>query len=236
MTKTPLVVFLALGLAGSADLGRADTPRYSNVELVSISPQTRLVVIKNTDDREETLMLDDTVAGLDGFRPGDRVILTVRTEPGMSRISAISKSATATALASGSPSSPPPAIVPSGNAALDAFASQVSTFARQAAQVDSVWNGFKTSCDVTLTSSYPDGRDWFSLWDGTAKMDVTSGNCRDLFNQVLTQGEAVKVGMAGAEDGARRAGIAPGDVREVRQRFSMEWGGWGLPAPDPLKL
>jgi hypothetical protein len=236
MTKPPLVAILVFGLAGSADLGRAATPRYSNVELVSISPQTRLVVIKNTEGREETLKLDDTVAGLDGFQAGDRVILTVRTEPGMSRVSAISKSAAATSPPPGSPSSLPPAIVPSGNAALDAFAGQVATLARQAAQVDSAWNSFKTTCDVTLSSSYPDGRDWFSLWDGTAQMDVTSGNCRDLFNQVVTQGEAVRVGMAGAEDGARRAGIAPGDVREVRQRFSMEWGGWSLPAPDPLKL
>jgi hypothetical protein len=66
-------------------------------------------------------------------------------------------------------------------------------------------------------------------------MEMTSGSCRNLFNQVVGQGETVKAGMAGAEEAARKTALEPGDLREVLRRYSMEWGGWSLPAPDPLK-
>jgi len=111
----------------------------------------------------------------------------------------------------------------------------VATLAQQAALVDALWDDFKTTCGVTLRSSYADGRDWFSLWDDTAQFDVSSGACRDLFNQVVERGEAVKGGMARAEEAARAANLVPGDLRATRRRHSMEWSGWGGPAPELLK-
>jgi hypothetical protein len=239
MKHAHVIAFLVtcLGVPSGLSAGQA-TPRYTNAELVSVNTQTRLVVIKGADGRAETLKLDDGVTGLEGLRAGDRVMVTVRGEPGMSRVRSIVKSvATTTAApkppaASRRPAEDVPAVAP----ALRTFADQVSALAEQAGQVDSLWNNFRTSCNVTLRSSYPEGRGWFSIWDSAAQMDVTGGSCRDLFNQVVEQGETVKKGMAGAEEAARTAALTPGDLREVRRRYSMEWGGWSLPAPDPLKL
>jgi len=58
---------------------------------------------------------------------------------------------------------------------------------------------------------------------------------RDLFNQVVGRGEAVKGGMVRAEEAARAANLVPGDLRATRRRHSMEWSGWGGPAPELLK-
>lgn len=238
MNQAHLVGFLVAGLGLSPGLSAGPaTPRYTNAQLVSVDAQTRLVVIKTTDGREETLELDDNVAGLGGLRAGDRVILTVRTEPGRSRVSSIVKSVASTtpapkaaAMARG-PAEDTPAVDP----ALRTFADQVAALAQQAGQVDALWNDFKATCNVTLRSSYSDGRDWFSLWENGTQMEMTSGSCRNLFNQVVGQGETVKAGMAGAEEAARKAALEPGDLREVLRRYSMEWGGWSLPAPHPLK-
>lgn len=214
------------------------TDRYTNVELVSFDPQTRLLVVKTTTGEKQTLELDDTLTGLGGIRSGDRVILTVRGEPGPGRVSAIRKS-----LAVGAKSPPPSAptrrIVAGADspesASLRSFADQVAGLSRQAGEVDGAWNAFRTACSVSLKSSYPEGRDWFSLWENSAQMDLTSGPCRDLFNDVVGQGETVKAGMVGAEEAARKAALEPGELREVRRRYSMEWGGWGLARPEALE-
>jgi hypothetical protein len=227
------LLLIAWGSAAGVRAQQA-TSRYTNAELVSISPQTRLVVIKDATGREQVLKLDDTVAGFEGLRAGDRVILALRGEPGMTRIASIAKSV-------GRPPSvdPPttraPAEASTPSPELDAFAEQVATLAQQADRVDALWDDFRTTCSVTLRSSHADGRDWFSLWDNTAQVDVSSGACRDLFNQVVGRGEAVKGGMVRAEEAARVANLVPGDLRATRRRHSMEWSGWGGPAPELLK-
>jgi hypothetical protein len=227
------LLLIAWGSAAGVKAEQA-TSRYTNAELVSISPQTRLVVIKNSTGREQVLKLDDTVTGFEGLRAGDRVILALRGEPGMTRISSIVKSVGRPPSAD-PPATRAPAEVSTPSPELDAFAEQVATLAQQADRVDALWDDFKTTCSVTLRSSYADGRDWFSLWDNTAQVDVSSGGCRDLFNQVVGRGEAVKGGMVRAEEAARAANLVPGDLRATRRRHSMEWSGWGGSAPELLK-
>lgn len=236
MKQAHLVSLLVGSLAVSAAAQPA--PRYTNAQLVSVNAQSRQVVIKNTDGKEETLQLDDTVADLGELRAGDRVILTLREEPGVTRVSSIAKSL-ARATAASAPAPPAPvavAVVVPASPGLAAFSDRVAAMSQQAGIVDVLWGDFKTTCNAALRSNYPDGRGWFGLWEESgAQMDVTSAPCRDLFNEIIGKGEAVKAGMAQAEEGARKADLAPGDLREVRRRYSMEWGGWGLSAPQPLK-
>lgn len=236
MRHRHLAFFVTACLAAAAAATAAQpAPRYTNAELVSVNPQTRLLVIKDTDARQRTLRLDDNVVGLEDLRAGDRVILTLREESGTTRVSSIAKSQASTASPAPEAAPRPAQAAPVVAPALQDFADQVAALSLQAAPVDALWNEFVTTCNVTLRSGYADGRDWFSLWDETAQIDVSSGTCRDLFNQVVGKGEAVKAGMAGAEETARRAALAPGDLRETLRRYRMEWGGWALPAPDPLK-
>jgi hypothetical protein len=50
----------------------------------------------------------------------------------------------------------------------------------------------------------------------------------------VTAGEGVKKGMAAAEEGVRKT-LDPGEVRDIRTLYSMDWEGWTLPAPAKLQ-
>jgi len=54
-------------------------------EVLSLNVQQRLLVVRTNDGAEQTLELDAKVAGFADLRPGDRVILTLRGEPGRAR-------------------------------------------------------------------------------------------------------------------------------------------------------
>lgn len=233
----------ALVLAGSSGYAQAPVPKYTNAEVVKVRTQERLLVIRDNDGVERTLEFGDQLTGTAELRPGDQVILTLGGAPGRQRVESVSKAEAAsgskvqTARVSVRAVPPVPATADEADvdarAAADAFDQRVANLAAQALRVDSLWNSFKTSCNVLVRSgtALDGGRQWLSLWDGSAQVDLSSGQCRDLYNQVLGLGQAVNVGMADAEDSARRV-LAPGQLREIERRHSLEWGGWGRSAPE----
>jgi hypothetical protein len=225
---------VALALAGSSVFAQ-QTPKYTNAEVVKVRSQERLLVIKNSDGVEQTLELDDHVVGIGELRPGDRVILTLRGEPGRARIESFSKSEASQTRAA-SPQQRPRAVVEDAGEetrASDAFEARVAALAQQSVRVDGLWSSFRTSCNVLLRggAAYEGARPWLSLWDGTAQVDLSSGNCRDMYNQILGLGQAVNEAMADAEETAGRV-LSPGRIREIERRHSLEWGGWGRGAPE----
>ena len=225
---------VALALAGSSAFAQ-QTPKYTNAEVVKVRAQERLLVIKNTDGVEQTLELDDHVAGIGELRPGDRVILTLRGEAGRSRVESFSKSEASQTRAASQPQRPRAVVDDTGaeTRAGDAFEARVAALAAQSVRVDGLWSSFRTSCNVLLRggAAYDGARPWLSLWDGAAQVDLSSGNCRDMYNQIVSLGQAVNEAMADAEDAAGRV-LSPGRIREIERRHSLEWGGWGRGAPE----
>jgi hypothetical protein len=223
-----LVGLLAVALLGSG-LARAaeKAPLYTNAQLVSFDARTRIVVVRTNDGDSVRMRLDDHVAGPPGLRAGDRVILGVREQADMPHVSRIIKSTV-------SPARAPEAQgvradEPEEDPAVDLLDIQVAQIAAQASSVDSVWNSFLLNCDATLRSRYDRG--WFGLWENQVQADLSSGFCRDLYDQVILGGESVKTAMTHAEQTARRSGVWPGEIRDVKRRYAMSWEGWGLPAP-----
>jgi len=105
----------------------------------------------------------------------------------------------------------------------------------QANRVDRLWGELRTNCTVTIRGGQYDGaREWLSLWNDQAQVDLSSGTCRDLFNQVVTQGQALSTEVAAAEESARRL-LEPGQIREILRRNSLDWARWGSPAPALLE-
>jgi hypothetical protein len=271
-------------LAGAAGL-HAQGPQaltMTNAFVVSVDPAQRIMVIKNTDGRQQTVELDDQIAGFGGIRAGDEVVLSLRKGPGRDRIMAMEKSAPTTTSssrtttsttrtttsrppttttqsgASGTATSPalPPvkeetrvttstnreetrAVNPNGEAAaaarneaaLGSYNDRVAALAQQASEVDRLWGEAVRVCNATVDANY-NGREWVSLWDRQVRLDTSTGACREILNQVITAGEAINSGMASAQDAAQRAGLSAGDLRDVNQRYSMDWGGWGTKTPD----
>jgi hypothetical protein len=234
-----LALATAVSILGAATAGAqaADpsTPKYTNAEVVAVKSTERLLVVRNNEGAEQSYLLDDRVASFGDLRTGDRVILTLRGDPGQQRIESFARAGAVTPTPS--PRGLPPATtnVEEVNAAKDALAQRAGVIAAQANRVDRLWGELRTNCTVTIRGGQYDGsREWLSLWSDQAQVDLSNGACRDLYNQVLTQGQAVNTDVAAAEESARRL-LEPGQIREILRRNSLDWGRWGSPAPALLE-
>jgi hypothetical protein len=243
------VLVLATGVAVGASARETqgtDTPTYTTAKVVSIDLQNRMLVLRGSDGKAQTAKLDDNLAGFPvGMRTGDQVIVSMRNEPGLPRISSIVKSVPPTGRATvpapktppqtQTQATPPPVVLLAADSpAGRGFDERVAAIALDAHRVDGIWSSFRNSCDVKLTTSYSGSREWTSLWTNSARADLGSGFCRDLFNQIVGLGDSVSRAMAGAEDGVRET-LLPGAIREIRVRHSMDFSGWGSPAPERQK-
>ena len=210
-----------------------DSPTYTNVRVVALDATGRTLVFKNARGVEETLQLDDNLAGFGDVKVGDRVMLTLRAGPGWTRVSSIVKSTALPAQKAAAPVVPDRSVAP-GDPVLDArkaFSSQVARLSVKANEIDRLWNDFRSSCDSMAVEPQDGARGWFSIWEGTARADLSGGFCRDLRTQIIDLGEPIKQEMATAEEVARRT-LQPGDLRDVRRQYRMDWDGWKLSRPD----
>ena len=150
------IAWAGIGVSGVLAQG---TPKYTNAEVLSINAQQRLLVVRTNDGAEQTLELDDQVSGLAELRAGDRVILTMRGEPGRPRVQAFSKTTKVEASASTraepvvTRAEPVVTAVDRGDEELraaESYSRRLADLAAQATAIDNVWSGFRTACNVTL--------------------------------------------------------------------------------------
>src|SRR5262245_47913718 len=187
-----------LGLAGPTPLARAqEPPTYTNVEILSVDAKSRLLVIRNKDGVRQTVELDDRVAGVGDIKAGDKVIVGLRSSAGRARVSSITRATKANPATAGEAPAAGAALVvekslPAGTAI---FRDRVAALSDEAKRVDSLWSQFRDACSVSVSGGYDDSREWLALWDGAAKMDLSSGFCRDLHNQLVSAGSSVNDGM-----------------------------------------
>lgn len=230
-----LLAGAALTLAPASTASAEGTPTYTNGRVLALDPTQRTLVIETAGGEKQRLELDDNTAGFGDIKSGDRVILMINGAAGRQRVSSISK--VTASLPQPAPATPrstlPKEDSKQAEAARRIFSERVAVVAPQAGRVDSLWSTFKDTCEPSMSARYDDGREWFGLWDGQVRADLSSGFCRDLYNQIIGQGEAVKTQMAAAEDVARRS-LVPGSIREIRRRYALDWEGWGLSAPERL--
>jgi hypothetical protein len=215
----------------------AEAPLYTNARLVSVDTRTRVMVVRNNDGKTERMRLGDLVRLPAGLRPGDEMILAVTRAPEMPRVSRVLRSvrqapglSAERTVARRSPPDERAAPEDETGAAREALNGQVGALAQQALYLDDLWIGFAEYCRPTLRGGSYD-RNWFSLFESQTQVDLSSGYCRDLYNELVGRGENIKRAMNRAEENALRAGLYPGEVREARRRHALEWEGWRQPAP-----
>jgi len=238
------LLFMAYAVAAvPVASGQATGTTAITADVLSFENQSRIMVIRGPDGTRRRVMLDDIVAGFGSLHPGDRVIVTIRDEPGMDRVSSLVKGGVsrianapqpATALPSSDLDTSTSELPPLGTefelGTRNLFTQQVSTLAARANAVDQLWGQFRTACDVRSYSTYDGARAWFGLWDGGVRADLSSGFCRDLFNEIVDAGASINAGMAAAEEAADEV-LLPGTIRDIRRRYAMDWEGWSLTRP-----
>jgi hypothetical protein len=100
----------------------------------------------------------------------------------------------------------------------------VESAARRAAQLDSYWERIKTNCAVRIAPGYD--REWFGLWDGRTVLTASDSSCGSAIQELESLSGEVRLAMARAQEDARRAAVLPGQLREIRRRYRMDWPGF----------
>jgi hypothetical protein len=100
----------------------------------------------------------------------------------------------------------------------------VENVARRASQLDSYWDRIKANCAVRVAPGYD--REWFGLWDGRAALTASDSSCTSAVKELETLAAEVRIAMTRAQEDARRTAVLPGQMRELRRRYRMDWPGF----------
>ena len=100
----------------------------------------------------------------------------------------------------------------------------VEAVARQSVQLDTYWNRIKTNCPVRVAPGYD--REWFGLWDGRATLNSADPSCSSAIQELEEIAAQVREAMTTSQEEARRASVLPGQLRDIRRRYRMDWPGF----------
>jgi S1-C subfamily serine protease len=107
---------------------------------------------------------------------------------------------------------------------LRAFDLSVQAAARRAAQLDEYWSRIKANCSLRIASGYD--REWFGLWDGRTELTTPDPSCGSAMRDLNDKSADVREVMARAQEDARHASVLPGQLRDIRHRYRMDWAGF----------
>jgi len=96
---------------------------------------------------------------------------------------------------------------------------RVEQLAKFAAGIDSLWAQYQASCPEGRAASPRDVRPWLKSTPPTAGFEA----CGTGLVEVRRRADQLKTAMGTVEEDARRAGVLPGRVRELRARYGLEW-------------
>jgi hypothetical protein len=107
-----------------------------------------------------------------------------------------------------------------------AYQTAVEQAARRGDQIDEFWTRSASSC--VARAARAGDRAWFSVYEANGvQIQLSSGtDCEGWFAIVRTNAEQIRTVMSQAAEAARRQGVYPGVMRDIRRRFRMEWPGW----------
>ena len=99
--------------------------------------------------------------------------------------------------------------------------------ARNGDQIDANWQRSAKLCVANAASTGGD-RAWFAVYlpDGIKIARSNAYDCFGWIDSLKSAANQIKEGMDKAAEAARRDGVYPGTIRQIRQKYRMEWGGW----------
>jgi len=109
-----------------------------------------------------------------------------------------------------------------------AYAQVLDWAARNGQQLDAYWDKYASSCVASASRS--GDRAWFAAFEANGiRLSATSAyNCHSWLETIQNNAAAIKVEVDRAGEAARKSGVYPGVLRDVRRRYHMDWSGWDL--------
>jgi S1-C subfamily serine protease len=98
--------------------------------------------------------------------------------------------------------------------------------AQNSQQLDDYWNRYAASC---VTSAARSGdRPWFAVLEpsGVSLNMAATINCQSWLDTIRTNAIPIKNTLDQAAEIARRSGVYPGVLRDLRRRHRLDWSGW----------
>jgi len=109
----------------------------------------------------------------------------------------------------------------------DEYEEIVEWAAKNGDQIDANWQRNSRLC-VAGTASNTGDRAWFALYvrDGVKLAVSNAYDCFGWVDNMKANAIQIKEQMDKAAEGARRDGVYPGTLRQIRQKYRMDWSGW----------
>jgi S1-C subfamily serine protease len=140
-------------------------------------------------------------------------------------------------------SAPAPVVVPPGTPAIampttpsetdalrtrgqEKYQHYMTELAQRADQLDGTWDNFQRNCLVNPMSVGDAQRSWFVLRDTRPTFKAADVWCGNRLETVVQSAVAFAQAMKMVGEEARRAGVYPGILREIRRKYRLDWTGW----------
>jgi S1-C subfamily serine protease len=99
--------------------------------------------------------------------------------------------------------------------------------ARISDQIDANWQRNSKLCVAGATPTGGD-RPWFAVYvpDGIKVARSSAYDCFAWIDDLKSAASQIKTTLDTAAESARRDGVYPGTIRQIRQKYRMDWSGW----------
>ena len=107
-----------------------------------------------------------------------------------------------------------------------AYTRAIEWAARNSQQLDDYWNRYASKC--VQSSARSGDRPWFAVFEPNGiNLNVGSNiNCQSWLDTLRTNALPIKSAIDQAAEVARRSGVYPGVMRDLRRRHRLDWTGW----------
>jgi hypothetical protein len=110
------------------------------------------------------------------------------------------------------------------DAGVRAYDQTVHDASQRASEIDDYWTRIKTNCGVRVAPGYD--REWFGFWDGRTELTTPDSSCLASVRELNKLAVDVRTMMTDAQEAARHAAVLPGQRRDIRHRYRMDWPGF----------
>ena len=107
-----------------------------------------------------------------------------------------------------------------------AYTQALTWAAQNSQQLDDYWSKYAPQC---VRSSVQSGdRQWFAVFEPNGvKLNVASNlDCQSWLDNLRNNAAPIKNTLEQAAEIARRSGVYPGVMRDLRRRHRLDWNGW----------
>jgi S1-C subfamily serine protease len=106
-----------------------------------------------------------------------------------------------------------------------AFEQNLRQLLQRADQIDGQWRRLRENCPVD-TQAGDAQREWFVVRDRAPSMAGGNAACASLLGDIAGYALQFRGAIGQAVESARRAGVYPGTLRDIRRRYRLDWSGW----------